>query len=207
VAKTDKRSSVRFLPGIISGSLSIQFSMSAIAALQVILLLSSSSCPAREASDMVFDERGLPWTIRVSLGWTIILALLSAGFLAVPLGFYLAYWVRTRRGRSAAFGCYFTFAAILILGLLLPNELPRQISPVATLALVVLWAGVLFLFVAAPLVLRAEIRSIYRRSWGMDLPINPLLTVLFSSIYLNYSVPDLPVPPAATTASRESKPA
>ena len=43
-----------------------------------------------------------------------------------------------------------------------------------------------------PLVLRAEIISLYRRS-GVTLKINPLLTIIFSSVYLNYSVPDLPV--------------
>ena len=40
---------------------------------------------------MIFDDRGLPWTIRLSLGWTIILALSSAGILFLPLGIYLAY--------------------------------------------------------------------------------------------------------------------
>jgi branched-subunit amino acid ABC-type transport system permease component len=156
---------------------------------------------------MIFDDRGLPWTIRLSLGWTIFLALCCAGTLFIPLGLYLAYWVRTRQGRSAAFWCYLIFTAIVILALLVPDELSRHLSPVTTVVLVVVLAVLLVLFVAAPLVLRTEIRSIYRRSWGMDLPINPLLTVLFSSVYLNYSVPDLPVPPAATTASQESNPA
>jgi hypothetical protein len=156
---------------------------------------------------MIFDDRGLPWTIRLSLGWTIVLALCCVGTLFIPLGLYLAYWARTRQGHSAAFWCYLVFTAMLILALLVPDDLPRHLSLAATVVLVVAWVVFLLLLVAAPLVLRAEIRSIYRRSWGMDLPIDRLLTVLFSSVYLNYSVPDLPVPPAATTASQETKPA
>ena len=40
---------------------------------------------------MIFDDRGMPWTIRLSLGWTIVLALCCAGALFLPLGIYLAY--------------------------------------------------------------------------------------------------------------------
>jgi hypothetical protein len=154
---------------------------------------------------MIFDERGLPWTIRLSLGWTIILALTSAGLLFIPLGLYLAYWVRTRRGRSAALWCYLIFTMIWILSSLIPDKFPRNISTVATAILAVIGVSVFVLLVAAPLILRAEIRSIYRSSWGMELPINRLLTVLFSSVYLNYSLPDLPVAPFASIASQEAK--
>lgn len=72
---------------------------------------------------MILDDRGLPWTIRLSLGWTIVLALFSAGFLYLPLGIYLAYWVRTRQGRSAVFWCYLVVAMIEILALLAPKTL------------------------------------------------------------------------------------
>jgi NhaP-type Na+/H+ or K+/H+ antiporter len=158
---------------------------------------------------LIFDERDLPWTIRLGLGWTIILALTSVGLLFMPLGIYLGYWVRTRRGHSAALWCYLIFTVICILSLLVPNELPRNIPPLATAILTVvatvIGVGGLALLVAAPLVLRGEIRSIYRRSWGMELPINRLLTVLFSSLYLNYSLPDLPVPPFASIASQEAQ--
>ncbi len=173
----------------------------------VILLLSNFHSAYSGCIGHDFDDRGLPWTIRLSLGWTIVLALCCAGTLFIPLGLYLAYWVRTKQGRSGAFWCYLIFTAILVLALLVPDELLRHLSPVASVVLVVVSAGFLLLLVVAPLVLRAEIRSIYRCSWGMDLPINPFLTVLFSSVYLNYSVPDLPVPPATTTASQDSRPA
>jgi hypothetical protein len=143
---------------------------------------------------VILDDRGMPWTIRLSLGWTIILALFSGGILFVPLGLYLAYWVRTRQGRSVAFWCYLILTVISILGLLLPqNVFDRYASPAATGALVSIWVTVLVLWFVAPLVLRSELRSLYRRCWEISLPINILLTILFSSLYLNYSVPDLPV--------------
>jgi hypothetical protein len=141
---------------------------------------------------MIFDDRGMPWTIRLSLGWTIVLALCCAGALSLPLGIYLAYWVRTRQGRSAAFWCYLILTSILILVLLLPlNVFDR--SPAAAAVLTAFAVGVFALLFAAPLVLRAELRSLYQRTWGISLPINIFLTILFSSLYLNYSVPDLPV--------------
>jgi hypothetical protein len=154
---------------------------------------------------MIFDDRGLPWTIRLSLGWTIIIVLFSGGLLCFPLGIYLAYWVRTRQGHSAAIWSYLVLTAILTLSLLVPDELPRSMSPVATAILTVVGLGGFALLVAVPLLLRAEIKSIYRRSWGVELPINRLLTILFSSMYLNYSVPDLPVAPFATIASQAAK--
>lgn len=134
---------------------------------------------------MIFDERDLPWTIRLSLGWTVILALTSVGLLFIPLGLYLAYWVRTRRGRSAAFWCYVAVTLISIL-LLVPELFSERSAVVVTGIDVVL-------FLAAPHVLRAEIISLYQRSWQINLPISHLLTFLFSSVYLNYSIPDLPV--------------
>jgi hypothetical protein len=142
---------------------------------------------------MIFDDRGLPWTIRISLGWTIVLALCCAGILVLPLGLYLAYWVRTREGRSRAFWCYLIAAMILILVYLVPDTFAQHLPPVATGVLVLIAAGGLLLLLAASFVLRAEIITLYRRAWGIDLPINRFLTFFFSSVYLNYSVPDLPV--------------
>jgi hypothetical protein len=144
---------------------------------------------------MIFDERGMPWTIRLSLGWTIILALFSVGILFLPLGIYLAYWVRTRRGSSVAFWCYLILTIILILGLFLPDTFARP-SPVVIALVYSIGVGGLVLLLAAPLVLRSEIKSLYKRSWGISLPINPVWTVLFASVYLNYSIPDLPVAPS-----------
>ncbi len=146
---------------------------------------------------MIFDERGLPWTIRLSLGWTIVLALFSGGILILPLGLYLAYWVRTRQGGSAAFWCYVTLIAIPILLLV------RGVSPQFEVAI----GGVgLVLFLVAPHVLRAEIISLYRRSWKIDLPISQFLTFFFSSVYLNYSIPDLPVAPSDAIGSHGAGP-
>lgn len=155
---------------------------------------------------MIFDDRGMPWTIRLSLGWTIVLALCCAGALFLPLGIYLAYWVRTRQGRSVAFWCYLILTAILILVLLLPqNVFDRYASTAAAGVLVsILGVSVLVLWFAAPLVLRSELKLLYRRSWGMTLPINILLTVLFSSLYLNYSVPDLPVASSSEAAPKHA---
>src|ERR1700689_163736 len=140
---------------------------------------------------MIFDERGLPWTIRLSLGWTIILDLFSGGFVALPLGLYLAYWVLTRQGGSAAFWCYTAVAVFWILGLI------RGLPPQFVEAMVLLG---LVLFLVATHVLRAEIISLYRRSWNIDLPICQLLTLFFASVYLNYSIPDLPVAPSDAIA-------
>jgi len=150
----------------------------------------------RGASDMIFDDRGLPWTIRLSLGWTIILALFSAGILFVPLGLYLAYWVRRRLGRSVAFWCYLIVAVISIVVLLVPERFDLYVDPIASVGFI--------LFVVASFVLRAEIISLYQRSWGINLPINGFLTFYFSSVYLNYSVPNLPVIPSTTFIPRQS---
>ena len=120
------------------------------------------------------------------------LALCCAGALSLPLGIYLAYWVRTKQGRSTAFWCYMILTATLILVLLLPlNVFDR--SPAAAAVLTAIAVGVFALLFTAPLVLRSELRSLYQRTWGITLPISILLTILFSSLYLNYSVPDLPV--------------
>jgi len=82
---------------------------------------------------------------------------------------------------------------------------PRAPSvPYMHLIVYLIMIGGLVLLVAAPLVLRAEIISLYRRSWDIKLPINPLLTILFSSVYLNYSIPDLPVSPAATITATKT---
>jgi hypothetical protein len=62
--------------------------------------------------------------------------------------------------------------------------LPLYLYPIGVVGIVLL--------IAAPLLLRAEIISLYQRS-GVKLTISPILTILFSSVYLNYSVPDLPV--------------
>ncbi len=136
---------------------------------------------------MIFNRRGLPWTVPLSLAWAIVLLVVffsTRGVLFVPLGLYLAYWVRAKVGRSAAFYCYLTVIAIAVLALVTPRPLALYMYPVAI--------GGLILMLATPLVLRAEIISLYRRS-GVELKINLLLTIFFSSVYLNYSLPDLPV--------------
>jgi hypothetical protein len=136
---------------------------------------------------MLFNRRGLPWTVPLSLGWTIVMLIVffsTSGVLFVPLGLYLAYWVRAKGGRSVALWCYLIVIAIAVLALLTPRALALYMYPIAL--------GGLVLMLVTPLVLRAEIISLYRRS-GVMLRINPLLTILLSSVYLNYSVPDLPV--------------
>jgi hypothetical protein len=153
---------------------------------------------------MIFDDRGMPWTIRLSLGWTIVLALCCAGTLFIPLGLYLAYWVRTRQGHSAAFWCYLILIPLSILDLFIPEEFARPMSPVATGVLVLIAAGGLLFLLAAPFVLRAEIISLYRQSWGINLPISRFLTFFFSSIYLNYSVPDLPIAPSNAAVPKQA---
>jgi|HubBroStandDraft_5_1064220.scaffolds.fasta_scaffold20503_2 hypothetical protein len=136
---------------------------------------------------MIFNPRGLPWTVPLGLGWTIVLTVVAfsvGGILFWPLGLYLAYWVRTRRGHSAAFWCYLILIGIAVLVSLVPMTLPLYLYPIGVVGIVLL--------IAAPLLLRAEIISLYQRS-GVKLTISPILTILFSSVYLNYSVPDLPV--------------
>ncbi len=44
------------------------------------------------------------------------------------------------------------------------------------------------LWLVNPFVLRSEIRSYFREKDGRDVKINPVLTVLFSSVYLNYCI-------------------
>ena len=146
----------------------------------------------------LFDDRGLPWTIRLSLGWTILLALFSAGVVSIPLGLYLAYWMRTRNGHSLGFWGYLFVIVISILLLVPGMSSARHVDDVAAVGFVVL--------LVAPHILRAEIISLYRRTWQINLPINPFLTFFFSSLYLNYSIPDLPVAPADTISPQEAVP-
>jgi hypothetical protein len=111
----------------------------------------------------------------------------------------LGLCVRTRQGRSIAFWCYIVIGVISILVWVVPKKFDLYVVPIASVAFI--------LFLAAPFVLRAEIISLYQRCWGISLPINRFLTFFFSSVYLNYSVPDLPVIPTTTLAPRKSKPA
>ena len=149
-----------------------------------------------ESATCLFDDRGLPWTIRLSLGWTILLALFSAGVVSIPLGLYLAYWVRTRQGHGVAFWCYLFVSVISILLLVPGMSSARQVDAVEGVGLVAL--------LVAPHILRAEIISLYRRTWQIDFPISLFLTFFFSSVYLNYSIPDLPVAPADTISPPEA---
>ena len=72
---------------------------------------------------MIFDDRGMPWTIRLSLGWTIVHNRSRSVLCGCPI---LAFrdlpgvLVRTKQGRSTAFWCYMILTATLILVLLLP---------------------------------------------------------------------------------------
>jgi hypothetical protein len=143
---------------------------------------------------VIFNRRGLPWTVPLSIGWTVVLALFLGGVLFVPLGLYLAYWVRTRRGRSAAFWCYLVVIVISILAWSVPKTFALYRYPIAMGVLIFIFLVLLF---AAPLALRAEIISLYQHSHGINLTINPFLTILFSSVYLNYRVLDLPIAPLA----------
>lgn len=146
---------------------------------------------------MIFNRRGLPWTVGLSLGWTVVLALFTGGVLVLVLGLYLAYWVRTRQGNSAAFWCWLLLIAAVTASLF-SDKHPGLYADVIGAAGSILW-------LAAPLVLRAEIISLYRRHHGLELPIKPLLTILFSSVYLNYHLLDLPIPsPTTITPGTES---
>jgi hypothetical protein len=64
---------------------------------------------------MIFDKEGMPRTVGLSLAWTILLALFSCGILFLPLGLYLAYWVRVTKGRSVAFWCYAVLSVVCLL--------------------------------------------------------------------------------------------
>lgn len=146
---------------------------------------------------MIFDEEGMPRTVGLSLGWTIFLALFSCGLLFLPLGLYLAYWVREKRGRSVALWGYAILAAICLF------EYADAFPGFHSSALAIAAMAISFLcLIGSPLILRSEIISLYRRSYGLDLRINPWLTVFFSSIYLNYCLPDMPVELLASIASR-----
>jgi hypothetical protein len=149
---------------------------------------------------MIFNDEGMPRTVGISLGWTILLALFTGGFVFLFWGIYLAYWTRTKRGRGAAVWCYLIFLMIAILGLLVPG--PSTDAHIQLIWNAVAAAGVVLVLVT-PLILRSEIISLYRASYGLDLIINPFLTILFSSAYLNYCLPDMPVELLASIASRQ----
>jgi hypothetical protein len=145
---------------------------------------------------MIFNKEGMPRTVGLSLGWTILLALFSCGLLFLPLGLYLAYWVRVKRQRSVALWGYAILAAICLLEY-------ADGSPIFHSAAIAtgVMAISLSCLIGTPLILRSELIALYRQSYGIDLRINPLLTVFFSSIYLNYCLPDMPVDLLASIAS------
>lgn len=148
--------------------------------------------PHNKFRNIIFDDRGMPWTIRLGLGWTTLIALFSLGAAFLPLGVYLSYWVRTRNGHSVAFWCYLAFLGIVILALL-PITSPNLL--VQGIYTFIGWGGFALLIIA-PLTLRAELIALYRRSWNVELEISLWLTIFFSSVYLNYTLLDLPIPAA-----------
>ncbi len=116
---------------------------------------------------MVLNRRDLPWTVSLSLPWTVVLAVVafcSGGILFLVLGLYLAYWVRTRRGRSVAFVCYLLVVGISILLLLFTKIIPASYGDVIGIAGCVLW-------LIAVLALRAEIIT---REYQTDQPSHKL---------------------------------
>jgi len=141
---------------------------------------------------MIFNSRGLPWTVGLSLAWTIGLALFSCGLCWFALGLYLAFWVRIMNGRSVALWCY------LIAAFALSSSISGGFRTSYNDALAIIGCGLLLI---ASLVLRKEIVSLYRDRHGVHLEVNVLLTILFSSVYLNHCLLDIPFVPLSKPSS------
>ena len=131
---------------------------------------------------MLFDDEDLPWTVRLSLGWTLLLSLFSFGLLFLALGLYLSYWIRSRFGRGHAFWSYCAVSVIALILLVLPLA-PLRIGNLFIEAIATFGS---VLWVVSALVLRSEILSIYKDDIGVAVTINVWLTIFFTSIYLNY---------------------
>jgi hypothetical protein len=123
------------------------------------------------------DKDGRPWTAHLGLGWIVLILALSSGTAAFLLGIYLALWIQRRRRSGLALYCYGLIAA-LSLTTFLPLRLVHLHWDILGTLLSVLWLVAVYL-------LRHEIRQ-DARSNGYEIEIGPILTFLFSVVYINY---------------------
>lgn len=129
----------------------------------------------------VFDSYGIPWTAGLSLGWSIIVAVLSGFLLGPALGLYLGIWLVARRRAPATLLVYLallgSISAWYIPGV--PHGL-RMIIACAVTA-VVLW------FIGA-FTLRHQVMRLYWEVDQTDLSLSYLHTALFGAWYVNYQL-------------------
>ena len=126
------------------------------------------------------DEDGRPWTASTSLGWIVLIIVLTSGIAAMALGLYLSLWIRSK-GRSAlplygfvtiAFICS---ACAMPLKHLMSTVIAEQLATVASLV-----------WIASTFALRHQIKRYYKESEGWDVEKGPFFTFFFSVIYINY---------------------
>jgi len=126
------------------------------------------------------DEDGRPWTASTSLGWIVLIIVLTSGIAAMALGLYLSLWIRSK-GRSALplYG-FVAIAFICSAGAITPKHLMSTViaEQLATVASLV--------WIASTFALRHQIKRYYKESEGLDIEIGQFFTFFFSVIYINY---------------------
>ena len=129
----------------------------------------------------VFDSYGVPWTSRLSLGWTILVVLLTGPLLGPLLGLYLGIWLVAKRRAPSTLLVYLALLASPFAGYIpgVPHGL-RAIAACAALA-VVLW------FIGA-FILRYQVMRLYCEVDETDLSLSHLYTALFGVWYVNYQL-------------------
>ena len=124
----------------------------------------------------MFDDGHVPFISRVHWSWAYILSASTGGAFLLLLGLYLAWWSRKRRGRGVAVYLY----ALEVVTLCLVYVAAHTRVPANVLEGVI--TIVILAWIATSFVLRSELRLFY----GKQFEINPLLTAMFSVLYLNY---------------------
>lgn len=124
------------------------------------------------------NKDGLPLTAGDHTGWIVLVTAFTLGVAAYALGIFLAFWIRLRRKRGLALALYVYVAAMLAAEWIFNVRETLYFDLVDT--------SVGLAWIAANFFLRYEIRKFYKATWGVDLEMRVVWTMLFGPIYINY---------------------
>ena len=129
----------------------------------------------------LFDSYGVPWTARLSLGWSMLAAVLSGLLLGPPIGLYLGIWLVARRRAPATLLIYLALLACLF-GWYIP-AVPHRLATIVGCA-----AGAMALWFIGAFTLRYQVMKLYWEVDRTDLHLSYLRTALFGVWYVNYQL-------------------
>jgi len=137
--------------------------------------------PALLIRARVVDSYGVPWSARLSLGGTIVVALLTWPIAGPLLGLYLGIWLVAKRRAPWTLLAFLALLASLFAWYIpgVPHELTTVLACCA--AAPALW------FIGA-FTLRHQVMKLYREVDRTDLTLSYLFTALFGVWYVNYQL-------------------